>query len=390
MLPGSRVVGFGRDASGNVTSIVPPGRPAHGFTYTATDALESYRPPVASSTGLLGTTYGYNLDGALAQVLLPDESAIVPGYDTAGRLASVTTARGTTVVGYDTVGRLQALAAPDSGIQTFGYDGVLPTSETRTGAVAGTVRWGYDNDFRVASVSVNGAAVSYQYDLDSLLTQAGALTVTPRATSGRISGTLSGGDDVAELRRLWRLGTFSASASGVQRYSYTLTPDAAGRISRKIETVLGATRTYGYGYDDAGRLATVHADGVLQAATPTTWPGTGYGAAVAGTDEGTYDDQDRLLSYGAATYTWRPNGDLGRGRSPGRRAGTPTTPTGTSLQAALPGGTIEYLMDGQNRRVGKKVNSAVVEGFLYRGSSGRRRGSTGPGTCTLVSSTGRV
>ena len=164
VLPGSRAVGFGRDATGNVTSVVPPGRPAHGFTYTATDAIESYRPPVASSTGLLGTTYGYDLDGALAQVLLPDESTIVPGYDTAGRLASVTSARGTTVVGYDTVGRLKTLVAPDGGIQTFGYDGSLRTSETRTGAVAGTVRWGYDNDFRVASVSVNGAAVSYQYD----------------------------------------------------------------------------------------------------------------------------------------------------------------------------------------------------------------------------------
>ena len=30
------------------------------------------------------------------------------------------------------------------------------------------------------------------------------------------------------------------------------------------------------------------------------------------------------------------------------------------------GGRITYIIDGQNRRIGKKVNGALVEGFLYR------------------------
>ena len=41
---------------------------------------------------------------------------------------------------------------------------------------------------------------------------------------------------------------------------------------------------------------------------------------------------------------------------------------GNLRHVTLPDGTaIDYLIDGQNRRIGKKVNGAVVEGLLYRG-----------------------
>ena len=61
------------------------------------------------------------------------------------------------------------------------------TSETASGVVPGTVGWTYDSDFRVATTSVNGASVSYQYDADSLLTAAGALTITREPATGRIA-----------------------------------------------------------------------------------------------------------------------------------------------------------------------------------------------------------
>ena len=81
---------------------------------------------------------------------------------------------------------------------------------------------------------------------------------------------------------------------------------------------------------------------------------------------GSYDAQDRLLTYGNNTYTYTANGELQ----------SKTTSTGTTaynydvlgnlLSATLPDGTIiEYIVDGQNRRIGKKVNSVLVQGFLY-------------------------
>ena len=52
-----------------------------------------------------------------------------------------------------------------------------------------------------------------------------------------------------------------ASAGGSSVYSYSLTRDVSGRITGKIEVVQGATDSYAYGYDDAGRLATVTKNG---------------------------------------------------------------------------------------------------------------------------------
>ena len=40
---------------------------------------------------------------------------------------------------------------------------------------------------------------------------------------------------------------------------------------------------------------------------------------------------------------------------------------GNLTYVQLPDGTeIEYIIDGQNRRIGKKVNGTLVQGFLYQ------------------------
>lgn len=40
---------------------------------------------------------------------------------------------------------------------------------------------------------------------------------------------------------------------------------------------------------------------------------------------------------------------------------------GSLLQIGLPGGmTIDYIIDGQDRRIGKKVNGVLSQGFLYQ------------------------
>ncbi|MBU0609930.1 MAG: RHS repeat-associated core domain-containing protein, partial [Armatimonadetes bacterium] len=82
---------------------------------------------------------------------------------------------------------------------------------------------------------------------------------------------------------------------------------------------------------------------------------------------GSYDDQDRMLSYGDATYDYTDNGEL-EGK---------TTPAGTTSYAydvlgnlrtvTLPGGTtVEYVIDGLGRRVGRKVDGLLTHGWLYR------------------------
>jgi RHS repeat-associated protein len=203
-----------------------------------------------------------------------------------------------------------------------------------------------------------------------LLTGAGALGIAREASTGRISTTTLGAVGTSQINDGYgALATFSASASGAEQYRYELTPDALGRIATKRESVGGETHTTEYGYDDAGRLWTVQQDGVLTATYEYDANGNRLRKTAGGsTEEGTYDDQDRMLSYGGATYTWRPNGELESRTMGGQTTWYGYDRLGNLRQVALPDGrTIEYVVDGLNRRVGKKVNGALVEGFLYEG-----------------------
>jgi RHS repeat-associated protein len=366
-LLGNRHVTVDYDQSGNVTALTPPDRPAHGFSYTPISEMASYTPPPAASTDLLATSYTYNFDGALAQVRLPDESTITHDYDAAGQLASVTTAWGTTIVGYDAAGRVGSLIAPDGGEVSFGYDGFLKTGETWTGTVSGTVGYTYDSDFRVVAVSVNGTSDSYQYDPDGLLAQAGALTIARDAATGWIIGTTASEVTTNQSSSQYgELSSFSARASGAEIFAYTLERDGAGRIIGKTETVGGTTTAYAYAYDDAGRLSSASRNGIT--ISVYTYDANGNRLTGPGAETGTYDKQDRMLAYDAATYGHGPSGDLRSKTEGGQTTSYAYDALGNLVAAALPNGaTIEYVIDGANRRIGKKVNGQLVEGFLYEG-----------------------
>jgi len=366
-LPGSRAVGFDYDGAGNLRAITPPARDAHWFDHDAVDRVASYTPPGVPGVSEPATRYAYDLDGALASVLLPDATSIVPTVDFAGRLQSVMTSRGAVVVGYDAASRVSSIATPEGQGLALGWDGFLPTSETWTGTAAGTVSRSFDSDFRPATLSVNGSAIAtWGYDADGLLTQAGALAVTRDAATGRASGTTLG-----SVATSYGYGTYGEleSASGAGVYAYTLHRDAAGRIDGKTETVQGATSSYVYGYDTAGRLESVTRDGAV--IEQYSYDDNGdrlSGATSAGTASGTFDAQDRMVSYGEAAYGFGPVGDLRSRTVGGQTTWYSYDRLGNLLQVAKPDGTvIDYVVDGLNRRVGKKVNGALVEGFLYDG-----------------------
>ena len=87
---------------------------------------------------------------------------------------------------------------------------------------------------------------------------------------------------------------------------------------------------------------------------------------------GTYDAQDRLVTYGTKTYTYNAAGDLEQVVDSALPAGQQTTlyqydALGNLIQVDLPDGrVITYVIDGQNRRIGKKVNGSLVQAWLYQ------------------------
>ena len=272
---------------------------------------------------------------------------------------------------YDaTSGNLTDIIAPDGGALGYGYDGSLLTSVTWSGTVAGSVEYGYDNDFRVTSLKVNNAdPVVYQYDQDGLLTRAGGLSMARDAQNGLLTGTALGNvTDTYTYNAFGEVTDYAAKSNGADIYQVSQELDKLGRIISRTETVLGETHTYVYGYDQAGRLVDVHKDGVLISHYEYDDNGNRLAHTTPeGTVTGTYDDQDRLLTYGEAVYEYTANGELLRKTDSSRTTHYIYDVLGNLTSVTLPDGKrIDYVIDGQNRRIGKKVNGVLVQGFLYQ------------------------
>jgi RHS repeat-associated protein len=371
-LPDTRTIGYAYDANGNVTAITPPGRPAHAFSYTAVDLEQDYVPPDLGFSPR-NTLYTYNLDRQLTLVTRPDNQTIQLGYDTGGRLSTLTLPGPQTITyAYDpTKGTLSSITAPNSTL-SYTYDGSLLKQTTWSGTVGGSVSRNYDNNFRITSQSVNGAnTITFGYDNDSLLTSAGNLTLTRSAQNGLITvSTLGAVTDTRGYSTFGELSGYTANVSGSPVFSVTYTRDKLGRITQKVETIGGVTDTYDYTYDTAGRLTDATKNSTVIAHYTYDTNGNRLSLTdTTGTVNGTYDAQDRLTQYGNLQYTYTTNGELTTKTNPvlGQTATFSYDVLGNLKSAALPGGTtVEYVVDGQNRRIGKKVNGTLVQGFLYQ------------------------
>jgi len=357
------------DANGNLTSLTPPGRSAHTFAYNAAGLDSIYDPPDVAGLSEDRTFYTYNTNRELVEILRPDSASIDFAYDTAGRLDAVTIPRGTLDYAYSpTTSQLTSIAAPGSEALSFGYDGVLRTSETWTGTVDGTVAFDYDADLRLSGLAVSGDTIPYGYDDDGLLTQAGELVLVRDSLNGLLKETAL--DSVLTQLTYNTFGEPAADSAWVGTtlvFAGTYTRDDLGRITEVVDFADGVTTVWGYGYDEVGRLETVTQDSVAYASYEYDANGNRLTrTSSSGVETGLYDAQDRLTSYDGATYTYTAAGEL-----ESKIEGSDTTryeydALGNLVEVELSDGTlVEYVVDGRNRRVGRKVNGQLVQGLVY-------------------------
>ena len=371
ILPNGKAIGFGYDPNGNVTTLTPPDKGDHRFTYTPVDLAATYNPPNLAA-GETKTQYGYNLAKQPRLVTRPDGKTIGFEYDTMGRLIELQVPEGDLTYAYDaTTGQLKNIIAPDGGAISNGYDGELPTSVSWAGLIKGSVSVTYNSDFLVDSQSVNnGNKVSLQYNNDGQLTKIGDLTITYDATNGMFTGSSVGNisDTVVRRNEFGEIEEYRAGYGGSTLFGTRYTYDALGRIQTKTETVDGISHTYEYGYDVIGQLMDVKKDGVLVGHYEYDGNGNRIGyTGPNGTVYGSYDAQDRITQYGSSSYQYTANGEL---RSKVDSNGTTLYDydvLGNLKDVTLADGTrIEYVVDGAGRRIGKKVNGNLVQGFLYQ------------------------
>jgi len=374
-LPGNRDVATTYDENGNIASIAPPGRPPHEFEYTAVDLEQTYSPPNLGFSPR-ETSSEYNDDRQLTLMSYPDGKSVTNAYDAAGRLGTVAFGSNSrTHVYHPATGQLTRVEDTNGDALAFSYDGKLLAGSTWSGAVNGSVAFTFDNNFRVAQRTVNGgSAVLLEYDGDGLLTRAGALQVSRDVVSGRVTGTRLGGlldgfthNEFGEVSDYVAQFDTGILLEDVFHVSYSR--DALGRITTMVEIIQGVTHTRSFEYDIAGRLKLVQTDGAFT--SEYTYDSNGNRLShvtPTGTVTADYDSQDRMLRYADYSYSYTRNGELET------KVHVPTGATTTFVydefsnlrQVGMPNGDqLEYVIDGRNRRVGKKVNGVMTQAFLY-------------------------
>ena len=329
----------------------------------------------------------------------PTAEVITRTPDSAGRLDTVAIPGG--LIDYDYyapstpsgAGKTSDIKGPYGVDLHYTYDGSLTTSTTWSGDISGSVAWQYNNNFNKIFETVTApsgsATTAFGYDNDQLLTCASQTTCSPPGSdalrlirspqNGLVTQiTLGSTSETFTYNSVGELATQAATFSGSPLLNITYhgggaaSRDALGRIKQKTETIGGVTKVYQYTYDALRRLTDVTIDGVLEEHFEYDANGNrtlGYNRTAGTTWTGTYDDQDRLLSYGPFDYTYTANGELET------KTNRETDETwlyqydvlGNLLSVGLPDGRlVEYLVDGLGRRVGKKIDGVLLKQWIYR------------------------
>jgi RHS repeat-associated protein len=230
-----------------------------------------------------------------------------------------------------------------------------------------TTEYGYDSDGLITSINTydnywNPVAptIGITYDPSNGLptnTSVGNVTTSQDYDS---SGALS---------------YFETDYGGSSIFQTSYQRDSLNRISILTEVNQGQMTVKKYAYDIVGRLSQVWRNDTLISTYSYDPNGNRIARCTPSKiDSGFYDAQDRMLSYGNAQYIYSRNGELQK-----KISGTDTTSYaydyfGNLLSVRLPGhggqangDFIEYIIDGQNRRIGKKINGAIVKKWIYAG-----------------------
>ena len=364
--PDGTLIQYAYDENGNMTVLTTSSFVDHGFVYTANDQRKSYRTPLSGSY-----MYSYDKERKLISVLFPSGKEIVNTYRN-GRLNSVTSPEGTVAYDY-ACGSLLGNATTGNESIAYTYDGSLVTADTRTGTLNQVIRYEYNNDFSLKSLTYGGESYALTYDDDGLLTGAGAFAITRNNLNGRPEGL---SDGTLSINRVFsgfgELDGQEYTVAGTNRYGWTVTRDPSGRITQKVEGLGSETSTHDYGYDTIGRLVEVKKNGIV--VETYKYDAQGNREKETNTMKNVVDrvyshsPEDQIVTAGSHICRFDLDGFLTE-----KKVGASVTKYryssgGELLEVTTPVGTVVgYDHDPFGRRIAKRVNGKFVEKYLWAG-----------------------
>ena len=369
-----RTMAYDYDAAGNLQSITPPARPAHLLALNPVGLLSLYEAPSIGGTSAR-TTFAYDSIGRPTKTTLPDGSVRRTFYSaTNENIVTVgTNGDSLSLIFNDSTLALSRILRPSGASLAYTWDGRLKTSVTWSGGIQGSAQYTYDADFRLLTERVNNDAttnVTLGYDADGFLTSVGGLIITrdpgnAAATSLTVGGTKAslGYTTVGDVDSM--VVTFNSTP----RYRLKFAHDAISRIASRDETIEGANSISTFAYDSTGQLRSVTRNGVVVEQYEYDDNGNRtLATSPSGSVAASYNSRDQLVTYGTAAMAYWPGGELAQ-----KSVGTAITTYsydgwGQLRTVSLPTSTtIDYVLDGEGRRVGKKVNGVTTRRWLYRG-----------------------
>jgi len=143
--------------------------------------------------------------------------------------------------------------------------------------------------------------------------------------------------------------------------------DPLGKIQGVVESG-SATKSTQYVYNVRGKLADVIENG--QKVRSYNYDANGNRLFLKNghvTTNYKYDAQDRLIRAGSMSFEYTPSGELLKSVMNKKVTSYKYDAFGNLKSVTLPDARrIEYLVDGLHRRVAKKINGQMVQGFLYQ------------------------
>jgi RHS repeat-associated protein len=364
--PDGSKVDYQYDANGNLQAIDIYGDGSFSFGYTANNQRNNYVQPISGAY-----KYSYDRDRRLKGIITPSGEMITNSYVN-GNLATSTTPEGVTRYSYLCASRPEKIGRNGESI-SFGYDGPLVTSDTRSGSVSGAITYLYNSDFLVTTMTYAGSTVALGYDSDGLLTSAGGFSIARNIQNGLAEGVSGVGLTQARIYNGYaELDGLTSSVSGAHPYAWSvLMRDNNGRIRQRQETINGSTTTWEYAYNPIGRLTDVKKDGV--AVESYAYDLNGNRLTEINTSRGIigrsfgYSDEDHVLTAGSEDYQFDVDGFLQSKTTAGATTSYSYSSLGELQTVWLSNGDIlSYLHDPMGRRIAKKVNGAIVEKYLWK------------------------